>query len=321
MHDTLPLLGPSNFPAIHRKQLEIVQVNIGLRCNLACLHCHTNSNPYRKEAMATETIDLLIDYINIQNIKILDITGGAPELHPEFRNLVRRARKDGVHVIDRCNLTILEAPEQENLDQFLAENRVEIVASLPCYTKDNVDAQRGKGVFDSSIRVLQRLNQLGYGKPDTGLMLNLVYNPLGPDLPPNQDQLEQIYKKELAEHFDIEFNKLFTLCNMPIKRFGSILISKGKFHDYLKLLKESHCDENLENVMCRNLISIDWQGYVYDCDFNQMLGLNMKENKRNQLHLSDLLDRNIEGMPIVVRDHCYGCTAGQGSSCGGALSS
>ena len=204
MHDTLPLLGPSNFPAIHRKQLEIVQINIGLRCNLACLHCHTNSNPYRKEAMATETIDLLIDYINIQNIKILDITGGAPELHPEFRNLVRRARKDGVHVIDRCNLTILEAPEQENLDQFLAENRVEIVASLPCYTKDNADAQRGKGVFDSSIRVLQRLNQLGYGKPDTGLMLNLVYNPLGPDLPPNQDQLEQIYKKELAEHFDIE---------------------------------------------------------------------------------------------------------------------
>jgi radical SAM/Cys-rich protein len=320
MHDTLPSLEPSNFPAIQRKQLEIVQVNIGLRCNLACLHCHTNSNPYRKEEMDVETIELLINYIDLHKIKILDITGGAPELHPEFRHLITRARNMGVHIIDRCNLTVLEEPEQENLDQFLAENKVEIIASLPCYTKDNVDAQRGKGVFDSSIRVLQKLNQLGYGKPDTDLVLNLVYNPLGTDLPPNQKILEQMYKKELADHFNIHFNQLFTLCNMPIKRFGSTLISKGKFHDYIKLLKDSHCDENLDNVMCRNMISIDWRGFVFDCDFNQMLGLNMQENRKNQIHLSDLLDRNIEGMPIAVRDHCYGCTAGQGSSCGGALS-
>ena len=321
MHDTLPSLEPSNFPAIQRKQLEIVQVNIGLRCNLACLHCHTNSNPYRKEEMDVETIELLINYIDLHKIKILDITGGAPELHPEFRNLITRARNMGVHVIDRCNLTVLEEPEQENLDQFLAENKVEIIASLPCYTKDNVDAQRGNGVFDGSIRVLKKLNRLGYGQKNTSLILNLVYNPLGPSLPPDQYELEQIYKKELADHFNIQFNQLFTLCNMPIKRFGSTLISKGKFHDYINLLKDSHCSENLDNVMCRNMISIDWRGFVFDCDFNQMLGLNMQENRNNQIHLSDLLDRNIEGMPIAVRDHCYGCTAGQGSSCGGALSS
>jgi len=321
MHDTLPSLEPSNFPAIQRKQLEIVQVNIGLRCNLACLHCHTNSNPYRKEEMDVETIELLINYIDLHKIKILDITGGAPELHPEFRNLITRARNMGVHVIDRCNLTVLEEPEQENLDQFLAENKVEIIASLPCYTKDNVDAQRGNGVFDGSIRVLKKLNRLGYGQKNTSLILNLVYNPLGPSLPPDQYELEQMYKKELADHFNIQFNQLFTLCNMPIKRFGSTLISKGKFHDYINLLKDSHCSENLDNVMCRNMISIDWRGFVFDCDFNQMLGLNMQENRNNQIHLSDLLDRNIEGMPIAVRDHCYGCTAGQGSSCGGALSS
>ena len=215
MHDTLPLLEPSNFPSIQRKKVEIVQINIGLRCNLACLHCHTNSNPYRKEAMDADTIKLLIRYIELHKITTLDITGGAPELHPEFRNLVLRARNMGMHVIDRCNLTVLEEPEYKDLGQFLAENKVEIIASLPCYTKDNVDAQRGKGVFDSSIRVLQKLNQLGYGKPNTDLVLNLVYNPLGPDLPPNQNTLEQMYKKELADHFNIQFNQLFTLCNMP----------------------------------------------------------------------------------------------------------
>jgi len=242
-------------------------------------------------------------------------------LHPEFRHLITRARNMGVHIIDRCNLTVLEEPEQENLDQFLAENKVEIIASLPCYTKDNVDAQRGNGVFDGSIRVLKKLNRLGYGQKNTSLILNLVYNPLGPSLPPDQYELEQMYKNELADHFNIQFNQLFTLCNMPIKRFGSTLISKGKFHDYINMLKDSHCGENLDNVMCRNMISIDWRGFVFDCDFNQMLGLNMQENRNNQIHLSDLLDRNIEGMPIAVRDHCYGCTAGQGSSCGGALSS
>lgn len=271
--------------------------------------------------MDRATVDLLINYLQTRNVKTLDITGGAPELHPDFRNLVTHAISMGIHVIDRCNLTVLEEPGMEGLDKFLADNEVEIIASLPCYTKDNVDAQRGKGVFDASIRVLQKLNQLGYGMPGTSLELNLVYNPQGADLPPDQLKLEQAYKKQLAEQFNIQFNQLFTLCNMPIKRFGSTLISKGKFHEYMKLLKTSHREENLENVMCRNMISIDWQGYVYDCDFNQMLGLKMKKDGVNYLHLTDLLNNEIEGIPIIVRDHCYGCTAGQGSSCGGALKS
>ena len=320
MHNTLHLLESSEFPQIHRRQLEILQVNIGLRCNLACLHCHTNSNPYRKEAMDDETIHLVLTYLQKSQIKILDITGGAPELHPEFRNLVQRARSYGVHVIDRCNLTVLEEPGQETLGEYFANYEVEIIASLPCYTKDNVDSQRGNGVFDASIRVLQKLNSLGYGQDNTGLTLNLVYNPQGPTLPPAQDKLEQEYKKQLSEHFGIVFNRLLVLCNMPIKRFGSTLISKGQFNNYIKLLKDSYRRENLEYVMCRTLISVDWQGYVYDCDFNQMLNLNMHNNNKGKLHLKDLLTQDIEGTPIRVCDHCYGCAAGQGSSCGGALS-
>lgn len=320
MHNTLPLLEPSDFPQINRRQLEILQVNIGLRCNLACLHCHTNSNPYRKEAMDDNTIDLVLAFLQKSQIKILDITGGAPELHPEFRNLVQRARNCGVHVIDRCNLTVLEEPGQESLGEYLAGHEVEIIASLPCYTKDNVDSQRGNGVFDASIRVLQKLNSLGYGQENTGLTLNLVYNPTGPCLPPDQDKLEREYKKQLNEQFGIVFNRLYVLCNMPIKRFGSTLISRGQFNNYIKLLKDSYRHENLENVMCRTLISVDWQGYVYDCDFNQMLDLNMQNKNKNKLHLKDLLTKDIEGTSIRVCDHCYGCAAGQGSSCGGALS-
>ena len=320
MHKTLPLLEPSDFPQINRRQLEILQVNIGLRCNLACLHCHTNSNPHRKEAMDDDTIDLVLAFLQKSQIKILDITGGAPELHPEFRNIVQRARTYGVHVIDRCNLTVLEEPGQETLGEYLANHNVEIIASLPCYTKDNVDSQRGKGVFDASIRVLQKLNSLGYGQENTGLILNLVYNPTGPSLPPAQDILERDYKKQLNEHYGVVFNRLYVLCNMPIKRFGSTLISRGQFKTYINLLKDSYRSENLENVMCRTLISVDWQGYVYDCDFNQMLDLNMQSNNKGKLHLKDLLTQDIAGTPIRVCDHCYGCAAGQGSSCGGALS-
>ena len=320
MHETLSRLEPSRFPALARRRLETLQVNIGLRCNLACLHCHTNSNPHRREAMDADTIELVLQFLQRNRIATLDITGGAPELHPQFRELVRRARGLGVHVMDRCNLTVAEEPGQEDLPEFLAAHAVEIVASLPCYSVANVDAQRGHGVFESSIRVLRRLNELGYGREDTGLVLDLVYNPQGPSLPPGQEQLESDYRRELGQHFGIEFNSLFTICNMPIKRFGSTLISRGQFDDYLALLRAAHRDENLENVMCRTLISVDWRGRVYDCDFNQMLGLNMGGANGEGVHLSTLLARDLEGRPIAVREHCYGCTAGQGSSCGGALS-
>ena len=320
MHDTLPLLSPSTFPAIVRQEVETLQINIGLRCNLACLHCHTNSNPYRKEAMSAETIELVLQYLQDKNIEVLDITGGAPELHPQFKELVTRARELGVRVIDRCNLTVLEESGYQDIPEFLALNSVEVIASLPCYSEDNVDSQRGKGVYDSSIRVLQKLNDLGYGRADSKLELSLVYNPLGASLPPAQETLEDEYKKELFERHNIVFNRLFTLCNMPIKRFGSTLVSKGGFDNYINLLRESHSEENLSSVMCRSLISVDWQGYVYDCDFNQMLGLEIRNTDNQAMHLSDLLKTDITGKAISVRNHCYGCTAGQGSSCSGALS-
>lgn len=225
----------------------------------------------------------------------------------------------GKRVIDRCNLTVLEQPGQEDLASFLAAHQVEITASLPCYLQANVDAQRGAGVYDASIRALQRLNTLGYGAEGSSLILNLVYNPLGPALPPPQCALEADYKTQLRERYGIVFNRLYTLANMPIQRFGSTLLSKGQFHDYMTLLRSAHRDENLATVMCRTLISVDWQGYVYDCDFNQMLGLPLRVDARPRVRLSDLMGMDLDGNPIVVADHCYGCTAGQGSSCGGAL--
>ena len=319
MHDTLPLLGPSSFPAPIRGRLETLQINIGYRCNLACLHCHVNSNPYRKERMDDATIDMVLEYLGRQMVRNLDITGGAPEMHPRFRDLVVRARSLQVHVMDRCNLTILLEPGYEELPRFLADNGVEIIASLPCYLEDNVDRQRGKGVYQASIRALQRLNSLGYGNGDSGLLLNLVYNPLGPVLPPGESELQITYKEYLKTHYGITFNRLFALTNMPIKRFGSTLVSKGRFRDYISLLKTAHREENLEQVMCRTLISVDWRGYIYDCDFNQMLGLGIRVNGSNPVHLSELMEMDLSGRSITVRDHCFGCTAGQGSSCGGAL--
>jgi len=319
MHETLPHLQPSDFPAIERRELETLQINIGLRCNLSCLHCHTNSNPHRKEKMGESTLNSVVDFLRWKKIRTLDITGGAPEMHPGFRGLVVRARDLGVHVIDRCNLTILEEPGFEDLAEFLAGQGVEIIASLPCYTQENVDQQRGQGVFTQSIAALRRLNALGYGRPGSGLALNLVYNPLGPFLPPGQEELEQEYKTHLYDDYGITFDHLYTLCNMPIKRFGSTLISRGLFDDYLHTLKQAHNAANLDQVMCRSLISVDWRGYVYDCDFNQMLGLNITDGGDNPLHLDDLLHGDINGRPITVCNHCYGCTAGQGSSCGGAL--
>jgi radical SAM/Cys-rich protein len=317
MHATLPLMRHYGFPALKRARLETLQVNLGYKCNQSCVHCHVNAGPTRTEMMSHETLEQVFSFLEISELQTLDITGGAPELHPHFRELVLRARALGLHVIDRCNLTILEEPGHEDLALFLKANQVEIIASLPCYTEELVDRQRGNGVYDKSIRALKRLNALGYG---TNLVLNLVYNPQGPSLPPAQDKLEADYKRILGEAHGIVFNRLYTLANMPIQRFGSMLVSKGQFEDYMTLLYRSHRAENLETVMCRTLLSVDWQGYVYDCDFNQMLGLPLKIRGEKRARLAELIGRDLAGNPIVVRDHCYGCTAGQGSSCGGALS-
>ncbi|MFZ0126625.1 MAG: arsenosugar biosynthesis radical SAM (seleno)protein ArsS [Xanthobacteraceae bacterium] len=319
MRDTWPLLEGIPFPAIKRRHLATLQVNVGYRCNQSCVHCHVNAGPHRTEQMGGEVIEHVLDVLERRGIPTLDITGGAPELNPHFRTLVRRARALGVHVIDRCNLTILDVPGQEDLAEFLAGEQVEITASMPCYLEDNVDRQRGKGVFDASIRALQRLNALGYGITGSDLILNLVYNPQGPALPPGQAELETDYKRILGGQYGISFNRLFTLANMPIQRFGSILISKGEFSRYLALLHSAHRAENLDGVMCRDLISVDWRGLLYDCDFNQMLDLPAIGAERRRLHISDLLTRDIADNPIQVAGHCFGCTAGQGSSCGGAL--
>ncbi len=319
MLDTAHLLQPSRFPSLRRGQLETLQVNLGYRCNLSCVHCHVNAGPKRTEVMQRETIDLVLDCLEERSLKSLDLTGGAPELNPHFRYLVEQAVGMGVHVIDRCNLTILSEPGQEDLAAFLAEHGVEVVASLPCYLEENVDSQRGKGSYQASIEALRQLNRLGYGEPGSERLLNLVYNPLGPSLPPPQGSLEADYRKQLAERFGVGFNQLFTIANMPIQRFGSLLQSKGQFQAYLQLLKDAHRVENLEGVMCRHLISVDWQGYLFDCDFNQMLRLPLQLAGRPRPHLRDLLGEDLSGAPICVAEHCFGCTAGQGSSCGGAL--
>jgi radical SAM/Cys-rich protein len=319
MHATLPLIRDSGFPAIKRRRLETLQVNLGYKCNQSCVHCHVNAGPTRTEMMTREIVNDVLAFIQASHVGKLDITGGAPELNPHFRELVRAARDLDVHVLDRCNLTILEQPGQEDLARFLAGQRVEVIASMPCYLEENVDRQRGKGVFDVSIRALQLLNRLGYGQPRSGLELNLVYNPQGAVLPPAQDRLEADYRTHLGERYGIVFNHLFVLTNMPIQRFGSMLISKGQFGHYMDLLKNAYQPANLDTVMCRSLVSVDWRGFVYDCDFNQMLGLPLAYKGRQQVHLRELIGRDLSANPIVVADHCYGCTAGQGSSCGGAL--
>ena len=320
MRDTWPLLQQIPFPPIRRGRLDTLQVNVGYRCNQSCVHCHVNAGPSRTEEMPGEVVDAVLAFLARKRVATLDITGGAPELNAHFRRLVTAAREMGLRVMDRCNLTILEVAGQEDLADFLAREQVEIVASMPCYLEDNVDRQRGQGVFDSSIRGLKRLNTLGYGHETTGLVLDLVYNPQGASLPPPQAALEVDYKRVLGERYGIVFNRLYTLANMPIQRFGAVLMAKGEFDRYLDLLQHAHRDANLDQVMCRNLISVDWRGYVYDCDFNQMLDLPLAGHDAcERPRLSDLLDAEIEGRPIRVAGHCYGCTAGQGSSCGGAL--
>ena len=319
MHETLPLLENIPFPAIRRGRLDTLQINVGYRCNQSCVHCHVGASPHRTEEMSGEVADAALTFLERRRIATLDITGGAPELNPHFRRMVTAARAMGARVMDRCNLTIFEVAGQDDLPEFLAGEQVEIVASMPCYQEDNVDRQRGKGVFDASIRGLQRLNALGYGCDGSGLTLNLVYNPQGPSLPPPQTALEADYKRVLGDNHGVAFNRLYTLANMPIQRFGSTLISRGEFDAYLDTLRHAHLDTNLDGVMCRNLFSVDWRGYVYDCDFNQMLDLPLKRGAKDRVHLSELLDDDLNGNPIRVAGHCFGCTAGQGSSCGGAL--
>lgn len=311
-----PSVSLPRFPDISRGRLSSLQVNLGYRCNQACTHCHVEAGPQRTEEMDAETLDLVLRFLEDRAIQTLDVTGGAPELNPGFRRLVSGARRLGVQVIDRCNLTILEVPGQEGLAEFLAEQRVRVVASLPCYGPDNVDQQRGKGVFAASIRGLRRLNALGYAQPGSGLELDLVYNPVGAHLPPAQVTLEAEYRTQLREAHGVVFSHLLTLANQPIARFRHALAREGKLETYLKLLADNHRPENLSQVMCRSLLSVDWRGEVYDCDFNQMLALPAGGRRR---HLRDYLGVDPQGERIAVADHCFACTAGQGSSCGGAL--
>ena len=318
MHDSKPRLLPSDFPAITRHDTKVLQVNIGYQCNQSCVHCHVNAGPNRTEMMSDHTVDLIIQYMQTKQCSLLDVTGGAPELHPRFRELVHTAHAQHLNVRDRCNLTILFEPGQEGLAEFLAQHNVEIIASLPCYSEKNVNQQRGKGVFSKSIQALQLLNSLGYAK-QSNLKLHLVYNPLGPYLPPDQIKLQQEYKQHLADEFDISFNELFVITNMPIKRFGSSLISTGHFDSYVDTLRQSHQPTHLANVMCRDTISVDWQGNLFDCDFNQMLEIPLLSSNKKPLHISDLFSNKLAGLPIQTANHCYGCTAGQGSSCSGAL--
>lgn len=318
MRDTRPLLIETDFPRIRRRRLATLQMNLGYLCNLACIHCHVSAGPNRTELMDRQTMETALEVVDRFGVEMLDLTGGSPEMNPDFRWLVEQVRARGLHVIDRLNPTLMEEPGYDWIGPFLAGHKVEVVASLPCYSKENVDAQRGKGVFEASIRALQTLNTLGYGQPGSGLELQLVYNPLGAHLPPAQQQLEADYKRLLGEEFGIVFNRLFTIANMPIQRFGAILLAKGEFESYMNLLKNSYRRENLESVMCRDLISVDYQGHLHDCDFNQMLGLPLGGAGTSR-HLRDLLALDAVPSEIGIADHCYGCTAGQGSSCGGAL--
>ncbi len=315
MHNVYPLIKKSNFPIIYRGSLKTLQVNLGYKCNQSCLHCHVNAGPKRKEMMLKTTMDDVLNFIDEFNITTIDLTGGAPELNSDFEYLVSQARMRKCHVIDRCNLTILLEPNKQHLFEFFYDNQVEIIASLPCYEEKNVDSQRGKNVFSKSIESLKRLNRLGYGFSENH-KLNLVYNPLGPYLPSSQKILEKQYKLKLKINHGVVFNNLYTLTNMPILRFGSTLISNNRFNEYMKLLKDNFNNESVEKLMCKSLISVDYQGYVYDCDFNQMLGINMSNIQKK--HITQYGKIN-SCRKINTADHCYACTAGSGSSCGGSL--
>ena len=305
---------------LRRRAVDVLQVNLGRYCNLACIHCHVEAGPTRNEMMSRQNIDAVLRFLASTEIPTLDITGGAPELHPDFDYLVESARKVGRHVMDRCNLTVIFEPAKDYLPEFFKRQNVELVCSLPCYSEENVDKQRGKGTFDLSIRALQIFNQIGYGQPDSDLVLNLVYNPVGPHLPPPQDKLEQDYKRILNDQFGIVFNHLYCLSNMPITRYETHLRLRGEYDRYMELLADNFNAGTLNQVMCRYLISVGWEGSIYDCDFNQMLGLSLRDARGEALNIESLtsLDQ-VRERSVTIGDHCYACTAGSGSSCGGAL--
>ena len=303
----------------NRRGVDVLQVNMGKYCNLACTHCHVESGPNRPELMSREIVDAVLRFLGRTNIPTVDITGGAPELNPTFDYLVESAVGLGRHVMDRCNLTVIFEPGKDYLPEFFERHRVELVCSLPCYSEENVDRQRGKGTFELSIRALQMFNELGYGQSESGLVLHLVYNPVGPHLPPPQDQLEQDYKRILKEKFGIVFNRLYCLSNMPITRYATHLKLRSDYEKYMQLLESSFNPSTLDQVMCRNLISVGWEGTIYDCDFNQMLDLPIRDADGKPLNISTLSFDQVQHLPVTVGDHCYACTAGSGSSCGGAL--
>jgi radical SAM/Cys-rich protein len=303
---------------LYRKQLTTLQINVGKVCNQTCTHCHVDAGPDRRESMTYETARQVIDFLARSEVRTLDITGGAPEMNPQFRTLVQEARKLDKQVIDRCNLTILLANGFTDLPEFLAEHHVRVVASLPCYLEENCDAQRGNGVFVKSIEAIRRLNGLGYAQPNSNLQLDLVYNPTGLGLPPEQEKLEASYKSELDTRNGIQFNNLLTITNMPVSRFLDDLLRRGKYEEYLERLVQSFNPNTIDNLMCRSLLSVDWNGFIYDCDFNQMLDLAITEGE-DRVHISQLMDDLLTDRAIRTANHCFGCTAGCGSSCGGRL--
>tara|TARA_Y100000589_G_scaffold165833_1_gene157736 strand:+ start:6153 stop:7085 length:933 start_codon:yes stop_codon:yes gene_type:complete len=308
----------TSFPNIKKESIDTLQINIGYKCNQACKHCHVNSSPYRTEKMSDEVINIIPKIISKYNIKTLDITGGAPELHPKFKELILSLKSYKIDIIDRCNLTVFFEEGFDDLPQFLADNKVIITASLPCYEKNNVEKQRGIGVFDKSINAIKILNRLGYGKEDNHLQLNLVYNPINPTLPPPQEKLENDYKIMLYDKYKITFNKLYTITNMPINRYADFLSRNGELEKYIQLLTNNFNKNNLKNLMCKKTLSVDWQGQIYDCDFNQQIKLKSLYGPRN---LFELLNYSSSfDYQIAAKNHCFACTAGAGSSCGGSLS-
>ena len=300
-------------PKIDRISLKTLQINLGRICNQTCKHCHVDAGPHRKESMTIETSLKILHWIKKYRVSIVDITGGAPELNPNFRKIVLECKNLGIHVIVRCNLTVIFEEGQNDLCEFYKKNKVELICSLPCYLEENVDSQRGDGVFEKSILALQKLNSLGYAKAED-LILRLVYNPQGDSLPPLQRELEIEYKVQLKKRFNIQFNELLTITNMPINRFRTFLKRTNKLENYFLLLKNSYNPETINSLMCRHLISVDWKGFIYDCDFNQMLNMKLSNRKLWDYSLKELI-----GQEIKTNDHCYGCTAGSGSSCGGSL--
>ncbi len=310
-------LGRVGLSPLYATGITVFQINVGKLCNQTCRHCHVDAGPDRPEIMSLETAEHCMKALARTDIPTMDITGGAPELNPHFRWLVEQSRRLGRHVLDRCNLSVLLLPSQCDLGEFLAQHQVEIIASLPSYQASQTDAQRGDGIFEKSLAALRLLNGLGYGRPDSGLVLNLVYNPVGAFLPPKQEAIEAQFKKELRTKHGIEFNRLYTITNMPISRFLEFLIESGNYDQYMSRLANAFNPAAAAGVMCRSTLSVGWDGRLYDCDFNQMLDLTVDHGAPS--HIRDFDPAQLHHRRIVTRNHCYGCTAGSGSSCGGTV--